>query len=89
MRTEQDLARVGFLVMKENLKVYYDLKHPVGYASIRKLFKATGINEKKVKEWLKAQPTYTLHKQARKVYPTRYIALSMISTSSDRKTKLM
>ena len=46
--------------MEEKLKeVYYDLKHSAGYASIRKLSKATGINEKKAKEWLKAQPNYT------------------------------
>lgn len=58
--------------MDEKLKkVYYDLKHPAGYASARKLAKATGINEKTVKAWLKKQSTYTLHRQARKTYPTR------------------
>ena len=58
--------------MDEKLrKVYYDLKHPAGYASARKLAKATGISEKNVKSWLKKQTTYTLHRQARKKYPTR------------------
>ena len=51
--------------------VYYDIHHPAGFSSIRKLAKATGYGEKKVKTWLKGQPTYTLHRQARKVYPTR------------------
>ena len=33
--------------------------------------KTTGIKSKHVKEWLKSQPTYTLHRSARKKYPTR------------------
>ena len=51
--------------------VYYNPKHPAGFASIQKLAKATGMSVKKVKSWLKEQPTYTLHRQARKKYPTR------------------
>ena len=58
--------------MNEILKsIYYDSKHPAGFSSIQKLSAASGISEKKVKEWMKAQPTYTLHKMARKRYPTR------------------
>ena len=53
-------------------KVYYNPKHPAGFASIQKLSKATGVSVKKVKSWLKEQPTYTLHRQARKKYPTRH-----------------
>ncbi|MEL7196320.1 MAG: DDE-type integrase/transposase/recombinase [Bacteroidota bacterium] len=59
--------------MEERLKsVYYDPKHPAGFASIQKLAKATGISQRKVKTWLKEQPTYTLHRQARKRYPVRH-----------------
>ena len=59
-------------IMNECLKkIYYDLKHPAGYASAEKLSKESGISLKKVQEWLKAQPTYTLHRMARKKYPTR------------------
>ena len=58
--------------MEEKLrKVYYDLKHPAGYASVQKLSKATGVSVQRVKTWLKKQATYTLHRQARKKYPTR------------------
>lgn len=58
--------------MSDTLKrVYYDLKHPAGYGSVRKLSKATGLSVENVKAWLKKQPTYTLHHQARKKYPTR------------------
>lgn len=52
-------------------KVYYDPQHPASFASIAKLSKATGIGKKKVETWLMRQPTYTLHRQARKRYPTR------------------
>lgn len=52
-------------------KIYYDPKHVAGFSSIKKLSEASGIRRNVVKEWLKAQPTYTLHKPARKKYPTR------------------
>ncbi len=52
-------------------KIYYDPKHVAGFSSIEKLSKASGIKPTVVKEWLKGQPTYTLHKSARKKYPTR------------------
>ena len=58
--------------MTERLKtIYYDPKHPAGFASVAKLSKASGVNPKKVKKWLEEQPTYTLHRMARKKYPTR------------------
>lgn len=58
--------------MDQKLKeLYYNPKSPAGFASIAKLAKASGYSKAKVKTWLKAQPTYTLHRQARKRYPTR------------------
>ena len=58
--------------MNERLKaIYYDPKHPAGFASVAKLTKESGVKTKKVKEWLTEQPTYTLHRMARKKYPTR------------------
>ena len=50
----------------------YDVTHPAGFSSVAKLAKASGYSYDKVKKWLKAQPTYTLHKQAKKKYPTRH-----------------
>ena len=59
-------------MMEEKLKaIYYDPRNPSGFASIDKLVKASGYSRAKVKSWLKAQPTYTLHRQARIHYPTR------------------
>jgi len=58
--------------MEEKLRsIYYDPKHPASFSSIVKLAKASGYSEAKVKKWLMAQPTYTLHRQARKKYATR------------------
>ena len=60
------------LMMNRKLKeIYYDPKNPAGFASVSKLAKASNYSRAKVKTWLKAQPTYTLHRQARKRYPTR------------------
>ena len=58
--------------MEETLRsIYYNVKHPVGFSSIAKLAKASGYSQAKDKMWLKAQPTYALHRQARKKYSTR------------------
>ena len=58
--------------MNDALKrIYYDPKHPAGFSSVKKLAKASGYSPKKVEQWLKEQATYTLHKSARKHYPTR------------------
>lgn len=52
-------------------KVYYNPRHPASFGSVAKLSKATGVGRKKVEKWLMGQPAYTLHRQARKKYPTR------------------
>ena len=52
--------------------IYYNPKHSAGFASVNKLVKASGQTPKQVKAWLKSQPTYTLHTNARKTYPTRH-----------------
>lgn len=58
--------------MDEILKsIYYNPKNSGGFASVKKLSDKSGFSEKKVKKWLKAQPTYTLHRVAYKKYDTR------------------
>lgn len=51
--------------------IYYNPEHSAGLASVKKLADASGYSHKRVKEWLKSQPTFTLHTSARKHYPTR------------------
>lgn len=52
-------------------EIYYDPNHPAGLSSAAALAAAANIGIKKVRLWLSKQKTYTLHRQARKRYPTR------------------
>jgi Integrase core domain len=45
---------------------YYDISHSAGFSSVKKLAKHVGTSTKNVKEWLRAQETYTLHKPIRR-----------------------
>lgn len=65
--------------MEQTLKaIYYDPNHPAALGSAEKLAKASNLPLKKVKEWLAKQKTYTLHRQARKNYPSRKYYVSNI-----------
>ena len=53
-------------------KIYYDASHPAGFGGAGRLAAAAKLPIKTVREWLKSQSTYTLHKPARKSgYKTR------------------
>ena len=52
-------------------EIYYNPNHPAGLGSIAALAAAANVSVRKTKEWLLAQPTYTLHRRALKRYPTR------------------
>lgn len=54
-------------------KIYYSVENPAGFTSINKLYKEAkevnrNITQSYVKEWLKAQLPYTLHRGARRNY---------------------
>ena len=52
--------------------IYFDPKHPASFGGVRRLKEALPvIQRKKVLEWLQSQRAYTLHKPARKKFPTR------------------
>jgi hypothetical protein len=59
-------------------KIYYDPKHPAAYGGVARLVSATGLRPNVVKDWLRSQRTYTLHKVARKKYGKRRYASSGI-----------
>jgi hypothetical protein len=66
------------MMMNENLfaKIYLDPRHPAGFSSKKKLLHAAQKQDRKIKpadlsKWLRGQPTYTLHKPARKRFPRR------------------
>ncbi|CAK1582677.1 unnamed protein product [Parnassius mnemosyne] len=68
-------------VLEEINRIYYDPSNPAGFGSIDKLSKAMKgkMNKKQVKEWLKSQETYTLHKPIRKKFPRNRYILSNIN----------
>jgi hypothetical protein len=62
-------------------KLYYSSER--GYFSLRKLYSDAkklerNIKIKFVKSWLEKQPTYTLHKPARRHYPRNKVLVSAI-----------
>lgn len=63
--------------MEKNLaKIYFDAKHPAGFSSAYKLYKAAKQDLPKltlthVKKWLSAQETYTLHRELKRKFPRR------------------
>jgi len=54
-------------------RIYYDVRHKAGFASIRKLYEAVkqkeGFTYKVVKDWLSTQEAYNLFKPARVSFP--------------------
>ena len=52
-------------------EIYYNPNHPAALGSAPVLAHAAGVPLKKTKLWLQKQDTYTLHRAARRKYPTR------------------
>jgi len=63
-------------------RVYYDPKHPAGFSNPQKLYKFFKSKYKidKITEWLKSQPSYTLHRRAIKKFRRRKIIASGIDS---------
>jgi len=53
--------------------IYYDIEHPASYGGVVKLSKASGVSQKKTREWLMGEDTYTLHKPSRRNFPRRKV----------------
>ena len=50
---------------------YYDPEQSASFGGLHRLSKALGKSQRQVEQWAASQPTYTLHKPARKRYLTR------------------
>lgn len=61
-------------------QIYYDINHPASFSRPSVLARAAGVRIETVKKWLKSQPTYTLHKDARKRFPTRRYVVNNIDS---------
>lgn len=53
--------------------IYYDIENPASYGGVAKLSKISGIPFRTVKNWLKSQDTYTLHKPVRHKFIRRKV----------------
>src|SRR3981189_695444 len=60
-------------------QIYYNPEHPAAYGGVSGLWGASGLSEAVVKDWLKGQSSYSLHKPARKRYSTRHYITSGIN----------
>ena len=60
--------------------IYYDTTNPASLSRPEVLARAAGVSQRVAQKWLKSQPTYTLHKNARKRYPTRRYVVSDIDS---------
>ncbi|KAG6438937.1 hypothetical protein O3G_MSEX000345 [Manduca sexta] len=62
-------------------QIYYDVSHPAGYSCIDKLSRAMKGKMKKddVKNWLRTQETYTLHKPVHRKFPRNKYILSNLN----------
>src|SRR3981189_3758693 len=60
-------------------QIYYNPEHPAAYGGVSALVRASGLSEAVVKDWLKGQSSYSLHKPARKRYSTRHYLTSGIN----------
>ena len=69
--TNNNRARNRRDVEERLKKIYYDPHHPASLGSVRALAKAAKVKIPQARLWLKSQAAYTLHRAARKRYPTR------------------
>lgn len=63
--------KISAAMAKKLAKIYYTPSQPASFSSVKKLWMAVDrkIPKKIITEWLQAQETYTLHKQARLKFP--------------------
>ena len=60
---------LAVVMKKKPSDVYFDLSEPEAFTGASRL--QSKFPQKDVKEWLKSQPSYSLHKPLRRVFPTR------------------
>lgn len=61
-------------------EIYYNTQNPASLSRPEVLARAADVSKKVAQSWLRSQPTYTLHKSARKRYPTRRYVVSDIDS---------
>ena len=61
---------------KKYASAYYDPSNPGSFGGLDKLWKEVGGSKREVKEWLKTQATYTLHRPAKKNFKRNRIQVA-------------
>src|SRR5688572_8471110 len=56
-----------------DLQQYYEPEFPGSFGGVRRLGRNVSAKTRMVRNFLSHQNTYTLHKRARKMYPTRRV----------------
>ena len=73
--------------MSYNLEsIYYNPQHPAGFGSVDELYQAVkhkDISLKTVKEWLKKQDTYTLHRPVKRKFKRNKVFVPRIDHQWD------
>ena len=59
-------------------KSYYDIKSVGSYGGVKSLTRKTKLKPSRVKDWIKTQDTYTLHKPVRYKFPRRKVIVGGI-----------
>lgn len=55
-------------------RIYFDVTHPAGFSSVKKLAKAANCKYETARDWLRGQDTYTLHRPIRRKFKrSRYV----------------
>lgn len=68
--------------------IYYDPRHPASYSGPSKLYRVVKTAGKKItlhqiREWLKGQETYTLHRRVRRTFPRNRVVVAGIDDQWD------
>lgn len=70
------MSSVPTSVAKKLEAVYYNIGSPGGYGGREALQRETRVSKPRVTQWLEEQRVYSLHKPARKRFPTRHYQVS-------------
>ena len=71
-RKKPKIAKEQLSAREKRLKeIYYDPNHPASLGAAPVLSAAANVPLSLTKKWLTKQATYTLHRRARKTYPSR------------------
>ena len=73
--------------------IYYDPSHPASYSGVDKLYRVVKkegkfpVTRKALREWLKSQETYTVHRQVRHRFPRSRVVVSGSGQQADADLK--